>query len=66
MEYQSCAGRPGTGSNPWAASGRQRASRFTASHEPRTTPNRRTASVAYSEQEGTNLQDPVYMGEKAS
>jgi hypothetical protein len=29
-------------------------------------PNRRTASVAYSEQDGTNRQDPVYMGEKAS
>jgi hypothetical protein len=30
-----------------------------ASSDPRTTPNRRTASAAYSEQDGKNRQEPA-------
>ena len=55
----------GTGSIPPGAKGRQRSSRLSASHEPRITPWRSTASHAYAEQVGWNLQQEASKGEIA-
>jgi len=56
----------GTGSKPDAPSGWQRERRLNASTEPRMTPNRRTASAAYSEQDGTNRHEPANCTENNS
>lgn len=53
MPFSQCAARFTTGSYPPFANGWHRNNRPNASNPPRITPNRSTASIAYSEQVGT-------------